>query len=189
MRLPRVAAAVSVLTGMLASTVAVSEPWEDAPSSPPTEYQVKAAFLYSFAKFVQWPPEAFAAPGDPFVVGVLGEDPFGRILDETLAGKTVLDRPIQVRRFGSPEEAGQAHIVFVGGSEEPERLRMLKALRGRAVLSAGEADGFARSGGIVGFTTREKRVRFEINLARADEARLKISSQLLKLATIVSPRS
>jgi hypothetical protein len=169
---------------LVVAALAVAPPAGDA-SPPPTEYQVKAAFLYSFAKFVQWPADAFTSAGDPFVVGVLGDDPFGRILDDTLAGKSVLDRPIRVRRFGAAEEALQAHIVFVGTSDGPERQRILKALRGRAVLSTGDDEGFAQSGGIVGFTTRDKRVRFEINLERADEARLKISSQLLKLATIV----
>ena len=179
--------------GLLAILLAVSPVAVPQPSperaAAPTEYQVKAAFLYSFAKFVQWPADAFADPRAPFVVGVLGDDPFGRILDETLAGKTVLERPIRVRRYGTAEEAALAQIVFVGASEEPERQRILKALRGRAVLSTGDGEGFAQSGGIVGFTTRDKHVRFEINLSRADEARLKISSQLLKLATIVSPRS
>jgi YfiR/HmsC-like len=173
---------------MVASSVAGPEPPEE-PAAPPTEYQVKAAYLYSFARYVQWPPEAFAGPADPFVVGVLGEDPFGRILDDTLAGKTVLERPIRVRRYGTPQEAVRAHIVFVGAAEDAERQRILRALRGRAVLSTGDGEGFAESGGIVGFTTKDKRIGFEINLARAEEARLKISSQLLKLATIVTPRS
>jgi uncharacterized protein DUF4154 len=159
---------------------------ETAPA--PTEYQVKAAFLYSFAKFVQWPDDAFHGPEEPFVVGVLGEDPFGTVLDQTLVGKTVLNRPVVIKRFAKVEDV-QAQILFVAASAARDLPRVLKALRGRAILSAGESEGFAESGGVVGFKTQEKRVRFEINLSRAEEGRLKISSQLLKLATIVSPRS
>jgi len=154
----------------------------------PTEYQVKAAFLYSFAKFVQWPDDAFGKPEGPFVVGVLGDDPFGAVLDQTLEGKTVLNRPVVIKRFGKVEDV-QAQILFVGASERRDLARVLKVLRGRAILSAGETEGFAENGGIVGFKTQDRRVRFEINLARAEEARLRISSQLLKLATIVSSRS
>jgi hypothetical protein len=182
-------ARLSVLLAVLMAAAPAAPQAREERAPAPTEYQVKAAFLYSFARYVQWPSDAFAGPSDPFVVGVLGEDPFGRILDDTLAGKSVLDRPIRVRRYGTAEEAAGAHIVFVGEGDEGERVRILRTLRGRAVLSAGEGQGFAKSGGIVGFTTQDHRIRFEINLARADEARLKISSQLLKLATIVSPRS
>jgi uncharacterized protein DUF4154 len=156
--------------------------------SPPTEYQVKAAFLYSFAKFVQWPDDAFRDAGEPFVVGVLGTDPFGPVLDHTLEGKTALNRPVVIKRFSRVEDV-QAQILFVGSSAAGDLPRILKALRGRAILIAGESDGFAATGGMVGFKMEQHRVRFEINLGRAEEGRLKISSQLLKLATIVSTRS
>lgn len=185
-RLLRVVGMLGILVSM--PLRAGLQPRDEA-SAPPTEYQVKAAFLYHFAKYVQWPDEAFWGPQEPFVVGVLGEDPFGRVLEETLDGKTVLDRPIAIRRLGNVEEALAAHILFVSSSEERDLPRILGSLRGRAVLSAGETNGFAESGGIVGFKLKSKRVRFEINLSRAEEARLRISSQLLKLATIVSPRS
>jgi hypothetical protein len=157
-------------------------------STPPTEHEVKAAFLYSFAKYVQWPDGALGGQDEPFIIGVLGEDPFGRVLDETVAGKSVLGHPVALTRFVRLEDAVRAHILFVGASEEPELSRVLRTLRGRPVLSAGETDEFAERGGIVGFKTSEKKVRFDINLGRAEESRLKISSQLLKLATIVPAR-
>jgi uncharacterized protein DUF4154 len=181
----RLLIALAVLTAVL------SWPGPEArgeTAAAPTEYQVKAAFLYSFAKFVQWPDDAFSKPEEPFVVGVLGDDPFGSVLDDTLAGKTVLNRPVVIKRFGKVEDV-RAQILFVGSSERRDLPRVLKSLRGRAILSAGETEDFAENGGIVGFKTKDRRVRFEINLSRAEEARLRISSQLLKLATIVSSRS
>lgn len=166
----------------------LAPPPHRAAAAAPTEYEVKAAFLYNFAKFVQWPEGALGGQAEPFVVGVLGEDPFGHILDQTLEGKTVSSHPIALRRFASLEDAGRAHVLFLGISREAELVRVLNALRGRPVLSAGETEEFAKRGGIVGFKTSDKRVRFDINLDRAEESQLKISSQLLKLATIVQAR-
>lgn len=159
-----------------------------ASTTSATEYEVKAAFLYSFAKYVQWPDEALGRPDEPFLIGVLGADPFGRVLDDTLEGKAILGHPVAVTRFVRLEDAVRAHILFVAGSDAPEQAQVLKALRGRPILSAGESEEFAERGGIVGFRTQEKRVRFDINLDRAEESRLRISSQLLKLATIVPAR-
>ena len=174
--------------GALALAVLVSPAVAGEGEPPPTEYQVKAGFLYSFAKFVQWPDDAFHDAGEPFVVGVLGTDPFGPVLEQVLEGKTALNRPVVIKRFSRVEEV-QAQILFVGSSAVADLPRILQALRGRAILIAGESEGFAQSGGMVGFKVQEHRVRFEINLRRAEEGRLKISSQLLKLAIIVSTRS
>ena len=172
------------LAGFLALALAVlSGPRTDA-LEPPTEHEVKAAFLYNFARFVEWPPSAGAA-NQPFIVAVLGDDPFGATLDRTLAGKTLEARPIVVRRLASLDEAVRVHILFVGTSDRAQVARVVRTLSGTHVLTVGEMPGFAELGGMIGFRTERRRVRFDINVAQASRAGLKISSQLLKLARIV----
>ena len=162
----------------------------DAPPSPPTEYEVKAAFLYNFARFVEWPAETFRDGSAPFVIAVLGHDPFGSVLDDTVARKTVLGRRIEVRRASRPEDVGDAQIVFVSSSERLVVPSILKALERPGLLTVGEVDGFAERGGAINFIMQGRKVRFEINPTKAEQARLKMSSQLLKLATLVAgPRS
>jgi uncharacterized protein DUF4154 len=158
----------------------------DGPPSPPTEYEVKAAFLYNFARFVEWPPDTFRDGETPFVIAVLGHDPFGSVLDDTVAGKAVLGRRIEVRRASRPEEVGDAQIVFVSSSERAAVPAILKALERPGRLTVGEVDGFAEHGGTINFTMQGRKVRFEINPTQAEQARLKMSSQLLKLATLVA---
>src|SRR5262249_29493664 len=108
--------------------------------SRPTEYEVKAAFLYNFAKFVKWPDDA--SPGPTFVIAVLGDDPFGDVLDRTLAGKAVLDRKVEVRRLHPADPVAGVQILFVSSSERPRVGEILKSLHGAAVLTVGEMDGF-----------------------------------------------
>lgn len=181
-------AAVAAL--LLGAAGARAQP--DPPRAPatPTEYEVKAAFLYNFARFVEWPPDAFHDAGEPFVIAILGQDPFGPVIDETVAGKKVAGRPIQVRRASRVDEARDAQIVFVAASERPNTATILKALERPGLLTVGDTDGFAERGGAINFTLQERKVRFQINPAIAAHARLKMSSQLLKLATLVAgPRS
>lgn len=147
------------------------------------EYAVKAAFLYNFAHFVEWPSEP-AAPS-PFVIGLLGEDPFGAALDKAVEGKTVRGRSLVVRRFAKLEDLAPCPILFVGASEAPRLSLVLARLRGSPVLVVGDADGFAREGGTVGFFIEDNRVRFEINLNAAGAAGLKVSSRLLAVARVV----
>jgi hypothetical protein len=171
---------------VLATATLAGAQGEVVPSPAPTEYEVKAAFLYNFARFVEWPAEAVRA--EPFVITVLGRDPFGTVLDETVAGKTVAGRPIQVKRASRVDEVSDASIVFVSASENKDLPTILKALDRPGVLTVGDMDGFAQRGGAINFTVQSRRVRFEINPASAEQAHLKMSSQLLKLATLVPPR-
>jgi hypothetical protein len=175
---------------VLGAAVARAQPEPSSPVPPPTEYEVKAAFLYNFTRFVQWPANARPDPGAPFVIAILGHDPFGVVLDETVAGKTVGGRPIEVRRVPGVEGARDAHIVFVCPSERTNMAAILKALGRPGLLTVGDTDGFAMRGGAINLTVQANRVRFEINVAVAEQAGLKVSSQLLKLATlVVGPRS
>jgi hypothetical protein len=157
----------------------------DVPAA--TEYQVKAAFLLNFARYVEWPAEAFPQSGQPFVVTVLGEDPFGTALDSVLMGRTIRDRSLSVRRAARLEDVGMSHILFIAGSEDEGLARILRRLDAAPTLTIGESPRFAEQGGMVRFRTDRDRVGFEINLASTEKARLRVSSQLLKLARIVGP--
>jgi hypothetical protein len=155
-----------------------------AAEEPVTEYAVKAAFLYNFSRFVTWP----VPPGQPFVVGVLGENPFGDAL-ESIAGKPVGGDRLAVRLLQSAEEIGACRILFVAASEErrlPEILRRTALL---PVLTVSDMERFAQRGGIIGLRTVDNRIRLEINAAAAQRAGLAISSQLLRLATLVEAGS
>lgn len=149
------------------------------------EYQVKAAYLYNFAKFVEWPAGAFEASTAPITFCVLGQNPFGRFLTEALSGKTIDSRPLVLREVSDPEQAANCHVVFISSSERKRLRRLLDAVRGRGVLTVGECDDFAAQGGIVRFALEGGKVRLEFNLDAAGDARLKISSKLLGLAKVV----
>jgi hypothetical protein len=153
---------------------------EPAEAPRPTEYDVKAAFLYNFAKFVKWPEEHTLGP--TFIIAVLGEDPFRGRLERTFTGKTILERPVEVRRLSTPEAAGKVQILFIGSSEKPRLADILKTLEGRSVLTVGEMDSFSDRGGMIAFKLKNDVVRFDINLAQVERAHLKMSSQLIRLA-------
>ena len=150
-----------------------------------SEYQIKAAYLYYFTTFVDWPSESYSRTDETVVVGVLGEDPFGAILDETLRGKSVNSRKLVVKRFSSIKEARDSHVLFISSSERERLPSILKALEGAAVLTVGDLDQFASRGGQIAFRTEDKKVRFDINVAAVQRAHLKISAQLMKLGRIV----
>jgi hypothetical protein len=153
---------------------------------PPTpEYEVKAAFLYNFMQFVEWPETAFAAAEAPVCIGVLGDDPFGSALEEIVRGETVGDRPLVVHRSREVTDLIECQVVFISKSEEGRMPALLDALEPRPVLTVGEVAGFARSGGIINFYLEESRVRFEINAKVAQRQGLRMSSQLLNLGRIV----
>jgi hypothetical protein len=149
-----------------------------------SESQVKAAFLYNFTKFVQWPAEAFATSQAPLVVCVPARDVPGVAL-ESIEGKQAQGRELRVRRVVRLDEARTCHVLFIPEALEAHSADWLRAVRLLPVLTVGESDGFAESGGVIGFVSREDRVQFEINPEAAARANLRVSSQLLRLATIV----
>jgi len=176
---------------MVSWAVALAAATAPAPAQAPEqasvapEYQVKAVFLFNFAQFVEWPPSAFSDPGAPLVICVLGEDPFGPYLDQTVRGETVQAHPLAVQRSRRVEEIRGCHILFVG-REEQERLgEILDTLKGRPTLTVSDADGFSRRGGMIGFMTDRNRIRLRINLEAARAAELTLSSKLLRPAQIV----
>jgi hypothetical protein len=156
-----------------------------AQQSKPSEYQVKAAYLYNFGRFVKWPPGLAAGKGDSFPVCVLGRDPFGPILDSTLAGEALEGKPVAVRRIARPQDAPDCRILFVSSTEENHLKEILAAVDQAGVLTVSDIPGFSRRGGMIQFVVEGDRVRFEINLATAESARLVLSSELLKVAAAV----
>jgi hypothetical protein len=149
------------------------------------EYRVKAAFLYNFTKFVEWPPLAFKSPADPLVIGVLGKNPFGDALAAVVAGKTVDGRAFQVRELANAQQAAVCQIVFIGSSERKRLKLVFDAIGNAGVLTVGETDNFAAEGGIINFKIESGSVRLQINLVAARKQRLRISPKLLSLAEIV----
>jgi hypothetical protein len=150
------------------------------------EYAIKAAYLYQFGRYVQWPAQSFAGVDSPLVIGILGPDPFGGILEEIARTKRVEGRPIVVRHFASLAEYTACHILFIAAPVSPEQEAVvIQKLHGTPVLLVGESPKFAERGGTVNFFQEENRIRFEINPEVAKQDQLKISSKLLSLAKIV----
>jgi len=150
--------------------------------NPDREYEIKSAFLYNFAKFVEWPAAAFADKQAPLVIGVLGHGPFGGSLERVIGRRTVRDRPVVVRRIATTDEARKCHIVFIPATEWKTTRHFLQGLGPSPVLTVGEVPDFCRFGGGIGFVREADHVRFEVNLAAAHAAGLTLSSQLLQVA-------
>ncbi|HZQ91321.1 MAG TPA: YfiR family protein [Terriglobales bacterium] len=184
-------AGISHATALLIVCLLGAPPLRLRAQAAPAEYEVKAAFLFNFLKFTEWPEESAGGVHAPLTIAVLGRDPFGKTLDQMLADKTVRGRKVVVRRVSSVDEAIACPIIFVGGGNEHRLAELVKALEGRSVLTVGESSGFAQQGGVIALRVEDNKVRFDVNLQAAERARLTLSSQLLKLAHIVNeaPRS
>jgi hypothetical protein len=154
-------------------------------SATPTEYEVKAAFIYNLAKYIHWPEASTPAIKKPFVIGVIGKDPFGQALDNAMRGQSLQSRAVFVRRFSKVEDLADCDVLFISSSEKNNLERIVEGLRKAPVLTISDMDQFAERGGMINLTTEEKRVRFEINVEAAERAGLKPSSHLLRLARIV----
>jgi len=168
-----------VLQVALFSLVAVAQ------AQSATEYQVKAAFLFNFAKFVEWPADAFPSPDAPLQVCVMGHDPFGRDFEQIIVDKAVNGHRIEVAHPDGLPRARACHILFVASSEKSRIRQILQGLNGASVLTVADSDGLAALGGIINFVLDEGRVRFEINLKAAELAHLKLSARLLTVAKAV----
>lgn len=156
------------------------------PADESLEYRVKAAYLLNFTRYVEWPESA--AVNSQLSICVLGADPFGRILDATVAGRTVQGRALQVRRIQSPSEASGCQVVFVSRETWRRNPASLKALGNTGTLTVGESEQFARGGGVIGFVIVDETVRFVINDDARDRAGLRISSRMLSLAAAIYGR-
>lgn len=172
-------AAVAVASRLLAV------PGLCAQNSKPTDFQVKAAYLYNFGRFVEWPTQIAAMSGDAFTVCVLGQDPFGSTLDATLAGERIGGKRVVARRISGPQEAGNCQILFLKLTEDDRVIKIIESVNKKGVLTVSDMPQFVERGGMIQFVLEGNRVRFEVNLTATQHAGLTLSSELLKVAIAV----
>ena len=150
-----------------------------------SEYQVKAAFLFNFARFVEWPADAFPSADSPLQICILGQDPFGRDFEQMIEDKTVSGHRIEIAHPEGVPQARACQVLFIALPDKQQVLQTLQGLKGASVLTVGDVPGFAKMGGIINFVLDDNRVRFEINQKAAELAHLKLSARLLTVAKLV----
>ena len=182
-------AVAMVLHGLLWAAPSNAGAAAGAAAAPAREYEIKAAFLYNFTKFVDWPAQTFANDDAPIVIGVLGDSPCVQALERLIKDRKVNGRTIVVRRIASAAEAKVTQLLFVGSAQEAQFAGLEPAIESLPVLTVGESPGFATLGGAIDLLPQGDKIRFEINIDVAEHAGLKISAQLQKLATVVHRRS
>jgi hypothetical protein len=150
------------------------------------EYPVKLAFLYNFTKFIEWPPDSYRDPDAPLAICIVGRDPFSPDIEGDLRTRIVGRHPVEVLTLKPTDTLSVCHMVFIPVTEKDQANKIVRDLKGSSTLTVGEAEGFARLGGIINLTVEGNKVNFEINQLAAQHAGLKISSKLLSLAKIVT---
>jgi len=154
-------------------------------SQPTTDVQLKAAFVYNFIKFVEWPADTFPNTNSPITIGVLGDDSFANTLSATVKDKTVGGRKIAIKQSMKARDIEGCQLVYIGSNNESHLSKTIEDIGNHHTLTVSDIEGFARRGGIIGFTDENDKLAIEINLRKAKESDLKISSKLLKLAHII----
>lgn len=149
------------------------------------EYALKAACMFNFCQFITWPAESFDTPVSPIVIGVLGNDPFGAVLDDMVRGEVIRGRPIRVSRYRRVEDAAGCHLLFVSGSEAPRQDIILRFIQRRRIVTIGEHEDFLRDGGMIVLASVQNKVRLRINLPAVRAGGVSVSSKLLRVAEIV----
>jgi len=155
-----------------------------AQSTPPLEYQLKAVFLFNFTQFVDWPPGSFDTDQSPLVIGILGENPFGSYLEETVSGEKVNKHAVVVRYYKNAEDVKNCHLLFINLPDAKKRKQAIEVLRGMNILTVSDAPGFSNEGGMIRFFTRNNKISLQINLDASKSSELVFSSKLLRLADI-----
>jgi hypothetical protein len=170
---------VAIASGLLAI------PGLHAQHSKPTDFQVKAAYLYNFGRFIEWPANVTPAKAGSFNICVLGEDPFGPALDVTLDAETIGNQRVVARRISSPHESGDCRILFISSTEANRLNKIIESVDKTGVLTVSDAPQFSQHGGMIQFVQEGNRIRFEVNLSATQRAGLTLSSELLKVATAI----
>ena len=176
---------LSILTLMVVLGATNGALAADQDFSIPLEYQVKAAVLYKFVRYVEWSQDVLPDTLDTITIGVLGESPIVDALRASVEGKEIGGYKVAIRHFGGLEDLDFSHMLFIGRSEKQHLKKALRRLQGWNTLTVGDTEGFAEAGGMVNLVIVENRVGFEINLEAAEKAKLRISSHLLRLGRIV----
>ena len=166
----------------IALATLIAAPLTRAADAPSREFQLKAAYIYNFAQFIEWPERAFAKADSPLVITVLGDSPFGNALDQVTKGKAVRGHEITVRYVQQPNAVGQTHILFVAPPHSQNPAEILRGLSG--VLTIADSDSFMTAGGLIRFFSEDNKLRFEINATAAEKGGLKVSAKLLQLAKV-----
>lgn len=166
--------------------LAISILFSSAQKPPAREYQVKAAFLFNFSQFTEWPASAFSSPKAPLVIGILGEDPFGNYLDELVKEEMINGRPLSIQRFQDTQEIKNCHILFIKVLKPIRQQDIINDLKGKNILTVGEDPDFIKDGGMVRFVTINNKIQFQINPEATKKENITISSKLLRLAEIVT---
>lgn len=170
---------------MLAAIVYFTSSDANSLQTKASEYQVKAVYLYNFAKFIEWPPGIPGPNSDSFTICILGDDSLESVLHAMVAGEAVKGRQIEAKRVSRSQDAATCQILFIGSSEEKDLKAVFSALGQSPILTVSDIPQFSQHGGMIEFTLDDNRVRFEVNLLSAQGAGLAVSSELLKVATIV----
>ena len=150
-----------------------------------SEHEVKAVFLFNFAQFVEWPSKSLPEPNSPIVIGILGKDPFGVYLEETIKDETVNGHPLVIERYTDPAKIKNCQILFITAGKTTRFDTIIKALKGRDILTVSDGNNFAKQGGMIRFITENNRIRLRINLKAVKASGITISSKLLQLSEIV----
>jgi hypothetical protein len=172
--------AIVAITWLLINPVGVP-----AQNAKPSEYDVKAAYLFNFGRFVEWPARAAETANDSFAICVLGRDPFGTALNATIARETIAGKSVVAKQILSPQDAEHCQVLFISSSEDRKLKQILDALGTASILTVSDLPQFIERGGMVQFVLAENRVRFEVNSAITERAGLTLSSELLKVAVNV----
>ena len=154
-------------------------------TTPLPEYKIKAVFLFNFTQFVVWPDNVFSHSNDPFVIGILGKDPFGNYINEVVAGEKMGSHPLIIAHYQNINEINNCQMLFISINNDAVIPAGLSTLSNRSILTVSDAPGFAQSGGIIGFVTTNNKIKLQININKAKAAGLNISSKLLSVADII----
>jgi hypothetical protein len=157
-----------------------------AQDDPTSEYEIKAAFIFNFAKFIEWPARIMNETNGSFIIGILGKDPFGNSLEQTIGGKTIKGKKISIRRFRQPDEIQTCHILFISESERYNLPVILDAIKDKSILTVSDMPVFAQRGGMIHMYTEDNRVRFAVYMPALERAGLNVSAKLLSLAKVLS---
>lgn len=149
------------------------------------ENQIKAVFLFNFAQFVEWPEEVLPEVDSPIIIGILGKDPFGPYLEETIRGEQVNGHPLQIQRYSNVKQIKNCHILFIHPSLTPRLDNILKALKDKNILTVSDGSNFTKQGGMIRFATDSNKIKLHVNLTAVKASDITISSKLLRLSEIV----
>ncbi len=176
-----------LLIGLITTLNVMGHAAQAAEPAIANEYQVKAVCLFNFAMFAEWPDSVFAATNSPICIGILGVNPFGKVLEQVVKGEKIKDRKLEIKLFRKGENVKDCQILFISKSEKEQITQTLTGLGTASILTVGETDGFCAGGGMINFFLQENKVKFEINPDAARNVNIKISAQVLSLGKIVRP--